>query len=167
MFRKIEFEFASVQPRTVWTAGTLLIGGGLVLLILLIRLFDAWLEPAAVTTADANALATSAAIQPIAPEQIVSANRVIDALTWPWTELLDAVESARDESITLTGVHLDADQGILRVVGSAHDVPAITQFTQQLRKQKSTATAQLIRHAASDADTSATLTQFEIVIPWR
>lgn len=166
MRTRLSIDFAPIPPRSVYAAYGLLIGASVLGLFLLIDVASVWMTPAPIDEADNQAVAaTEPKHDADLYAQIAAAKRVLGELAVPWGPLLDAIETAREESLVLSNITADAAQRMWRLQGRAHDLETITRFTAALRAQPPTASAQLLRHSTDTGAAGPAIT-FEISASW-
>lgn len=85
----------------------------------------------------------------VPPEQIEAANRVVDAIDWPWDALLGAVERAAVDSATLLSVEPDPERRELRLQGEAKDSLAMLAYVRALAGQAPLSNVYLAGHQIS------------------
>ncbi len=104
-------------------------------------------------------------VLPPAP-QLAQVNAAVQQLNIPWTELLDALESAKGKSVAL--LELVPEAGAARLRGSAEvrNERDMVTFIRRLKKQDLVADAQLLSHQVNEQDRNKPI-RFEFSLRWR
>lgn len=73
-------------------------------------------------------------------------------LTSPWSELLDALEHAQNDSIALLAIEPNAEQGKLRLSGEAKDMDALVGYIRSLDGKAGLSELRLLTQQAKQSD---------------
>lgn len=135
---------------------TLVAGAGLILMVVLLAFVSAWMQ----RREDRLALAELAARQvraarPIAAQgkpdpayltRVKSVQRTTKSLTAPWPELLDAIESAPQQSVALLSMEPSTARHAMRLTAEARDSQAMLAYLAALQADRRLLSAVLVSH---------------------
>lgn len=93
------------------------------------------------------------------------ANRVIEALSTPWPDLLKAAEAAYSERAILIGIEPDPERREVRLTAEAKDLPAMLEYVKALRQSPVLLDAALANHQINARDSQRPV-RFMVTAHW-
>lgn len=84
--------------------------------------------------------------------ELQRANRVIEALSTPWSDLFTAAEAAYSEQAILMGIEPDTERREVRLIAEAKDLPAMLEYLKALRQSPVLMDATLASHQINAKD---------------
>ncbi|OHC67889.1 MAG: hypothetical protein A3H93_16190 [Rhodocyclales bacterium RIFCSPLOWO2_02_FULL_63_24] len=97
--------------------------------------------------------------------ELQRANRVIEALSTPWADLITATESAYSEKAILMGIEPDTERREVRLTAEAKDLPAMLEYLKALRQSPVLMDATLVSHQINAKDSQRPV-RFVVTAHW-
>lgn len=97
--------------------------------------------------------------------ELQRANRVIEALSTPWSDLFMATESAYSEQAILMSIEPDTERREVRLTAEAKDLPAMLAYLKALRQSPVLMDATLASHQINAKDSQRPV-RFVVMAHW-
>jgi len=105
------------------------------------------------------------AVAPIAPERVQAINAAVQQLNLPWSELMDALESASIPQVAILEWSPHAESGKLKGVAEARTSDDMIAFARKLKAQTIFVSVELTGHQVNEQDRNKPL-RFDFVVTW-
>lgn len=135
--RKLELDYQHVTSRVTWASWVLLMAGLLLCIDMglsytrLHRKLEGF-ENIIRTTPGMREVVHKEADKNFSPAELAKARQTIDKIAVPWSALFNAVESVKNDRVTLLALEPDSKEGTLSLTGEARDFPALLTYIAQL-----------------------------------
>lgn len=172
----VKFEFAP-GARPVSRAGRIMLASVVLLLATeLVYLGNSFSvrqrEAALLADIDARRLRSGAAATPakVKPDpayiaRVKSARQVATGLATPWSQLLDALESAPQEAVALLAIEPSVAKRSIRLTAEARDASAMLTYLGELQKDRRLSSVVLVSHQVQ-VQAPGTPVRFQIQAGW-